>query len=101
MQVEIMRAIIAPNRAPGKKPAITALLGKEGQDDVHVPDVVSAFMEEADTLPPIGVIDVPEAVEVEEEDGVEVESDVLDAVLASVLELAVLVEVVVFVSTMQ
>ena len=96
-----MRAIIAPNRAPGKKPAITALLGKEGQDDVHVPDVVSAFMEEADTLPPIGVIDVPEAVEVEEEDGVEVESDVLDAVLASVLELAVLVEVVVFVSTMQ
>lgn len=101
MQVDRRRAIIAPSRAPGKKPAITALLGKEGQDEVHVPEVESAFMEEAETLPPIGVMDVPEAVVVEEEDDVEVESDVLDAVLASVLELVVLVEDVVFVSTTQ
>lgn len=42
------KAIIAPNSAPGKKPATTALLGKEGHDEVEVRELVVSFEAETD-----------------------------------------------------
>lgn len=55
-QVEIKRAAIAPKSAPGKKPASTALLGKEGQlVSVELEEVESAFREDAETDEDTGV----------------------------------------------
>lgn len=47
-QIDIRSAAIAPKRAPGKNPASTALLGKEGHDTVVVRELVVSFEEEAD-----------------------------------------------------
>jgi hypothetical protein len=57
--VEIRSAAIAPKRAPGKKPAITALLGKEGQV------VMVELEEEVESA-------FSDVVEMEEETGVKV-----------------------------
>lgn len=56
-QVEIKRAAIAPKRAPGKKPASTALLGKEGQlVTVELEEEVeSVLREDAETDEDTGV----------------------------------------------
>lgn len=73
---------MAPNTAPGKNPATTALLGKEGHDKVEVRELVISLEGEIDG----------------DETGVKVAA-VVDSV--AVLEVLVVSVVAVFLSRMQ
>lgn len=54
--MEIKRAAMAPKRAPGKKPASTALLGKDGQlVTVELEEDVESAFRDAETDEDTGV----------------------------------------------